>query len=209
MSFSIEIIPMKSCFIFLLITLSIVLFKAQNDDYRFVASTYTGYTYLSIYNKVTGNDLNIENPSYTFAVDVGINKFFSLGLTYGVKNFELNNPNYSWANPLGIIITEDVSADFDFKAGGLRPLFHYANSNKWDLYSGLTFGIINTQISDNSSNPNYQPLLKLVFNEINKIGNTLYFNAPFFGARYYLEKHIGLGVEFDLFSATVGLTGRF
>jgi len=200
---------MKNCFVFLLITLSVILAKAQNDDYRFVASAYSGYTYLSIYNNVTNMDLNIENPSYTVSLDVGINKFFSLGITYGMKNFESKDLGYSFTNGNGERVTEDVSTNFDFKAGGLRPLFHYANSNKWDLYSGFTFGIINTKIADNSTNPNYQPLLKLVFNEINKIGNTLYFNAPFFGARYYVLNYIGLGIELDLFSTTVGLTARF
>jgi len=200
---------MKSCFVFLLITLSIVLSKAQNNDYRFVASAHSGYTYLSIYNKVTGMDLNIENPSYAVYVDIGINKFFSLGLTYGVKNFESKELDYSFTNKEGIRITEDVSTNFDFKAGGIRPLFHYANGNKWDLYSGFTFGIINAKIADNSTNPNYQPLLKLLFNEINKIGNTLYFNAPFFGARYYVLDNVGLAIELDLFSTTVGLTTRF
>jgi len=126
-----------------------------------------------------------------------------------VKNFESKELGYSFTNRDGERITEDVSTNFDFKAGGLRPLFHYANSNKWDLYSGFTFGIINTKIADNSTNPNYQPLLKLVFNEINKIGNTIYFNAPFFGARYYMVNNIGFAIELDLFSASVGLTGRF
>lgn len=52
-----------------------------------MASAHSGYTYLSIYNKVTGMDLNIENPSYAVYVDIGISKFFSLGITYGVKNW--------------------------------------------------------------------------------------------------------------------------
>jgi len=199
---------MKSCLIFLFIALSTILGKAQNNDYRFVGGVYSGYTYLSIYNQFTDMDLNVENPSYTVHVDIGINKFFSLGITYGIKNFERKELGYSWINN-GLKITEDVSTNFDFKAGGIRPLFHYANGNKWDLYSGFTFGIINTKIADNSTNPNYQPLLKLVFNEINKIGNTIYFNAPFFGARYYLINNLGLAIELDLFSATAGLTARF
>jgi len=58
--FSVKHIPMKNCFVLLLITLSIGLSKAQNNDYRFVASAHSGYTYLSIYNNVTGMDLNIE-----------------------------------------------------------------------------------------------------------------------------------------------------
>ncbi len=123
---------------------------AQNEDYRSTISVTAGLNVLQLIALI--DDVNFEEdalttqnleisatPSFNFSYDYGFKKWFSLGGAVSWNRFKLGADRI-------VIDLEDRQYDGPLKLNAnriniaVRPLFHYANARKLDLYSGLRVG---------------------------------------------------------------------
>jgi Outer membrane protein beta-barrel domain len=147
---------MKKVFLMLALFGCLTAAHAQNEDYRSTLSLsagLNGWQLISLVDNISYDEdaATTENfsftatPSFSFSYDYGITKWFSLGGSASwnrvkvgadriVINLDSDNNAETYDGPLKV----DASRIHI----GIRPLFHYANNGKLDLYSGLRIGAI-------------------------------------------------------------------
>ncbi|MGK0363546.1 MAG: opacity protein-like surface antigen [Saprospiraceae bacterium] len=175
--------------------------QAQNDDYRMNAGISVNYTFTGdvintavdiAESSTTGFDQK-GVPSLQFTFDYGLTKWFSLGIAASYQNIGYDFTGNSFIDSLNNEVIEDYSIDFSRTTVALRPLFHYANNDKLDLYSGLRI----QYFSRNFENTSQDPETEVTFEDLaddSKIG----VGIVAFGARYYITDNIGLGTEINI-----------
>ncbi len=173
---------------------------AQNADYRSTISATAGANYFQIFalfdnafSDSLGGEVKLKaTASYGLTYDYGVNKWFSIGLASSYNKMSLISPN--------INITKDDGSKYagpiDFKASrttiSLRPLFHYGNKGRIDMYSGLRLGVSIWNIdliADEGLVSGDLP------NALSKTGATANVQIIPFGLRGYITPNIGLGFE--------------
>lgn len=175
--------------------------QAQNDDYRMNGGVSLNYTF-------TGDALNTAVklaessttgfdkkgfPSIQATFDYGLTKWFSIGLAASYQNIGYDFTGNSFVDSLNNTIVEDYSVDFSRVTVALRPLFHYANNDRLDLYSGLRIQYFSRSFENTSADPSTDSTFD-DFSDANKFG----IGIVAFGARYYITENIGLGTEINL-----------
>lgn len=170
--------------------------NAQNGTYR---NTVSGSSGLNAFQLVGLIDRVVEETdslmgldtkgtaSWGLQYDRALTKWFSLGGSVAYNKFRFNADK---------IITENyngpISANLTRTNISLRPLFHYANRGRIDLYTGFRFGanIWNGSVVGNND---------VTAEEINEsFRSRVSVGVQFipFGMRAYVTEHIGLGFEF-------------
>ena len=119
-------------------------------------SAGVGYNLLSLILGVgTRASENLYSvPPISGAIDYGISDRFSLGVAATYQGFGLNYD----AEIAGQ--SENVEGDFSCINIGLRPLFHFGQSEDLDIYAGIrvSTSIWNASSDAQSNNPDYDPL---------------------------------------------------
>jgi len=169
---------------------------AQNEEYKSVASASVGYS-------LTGaiiNAFEATNPAGTVSVksiptlqltyDYGITKFFSVGVAAGFQRFGFDITDYEYINDVGINVNENFTADYSRLNVAIRPLFHYANTDNLDMYSGFRIGFLNNNINSESTDQD--------FDLGTNIGSRLSVGLTAYGFRYYFTDNIGAGIEINI-----------
>lgn len=178
---------------FLTATLTI---NAQNEEYKSVASVSVGYSLTgAIINAFeTANaaaDISISSiPTLQLTYDYGITNYFSVGIAAGFQNFGFDVSDYDYINDLGVNVNENFKANYSRLNVAIRPLFHYANSDKLDMYSGLRIGFLNNNISSDSTDED--------FDIGTASGTRLSVGVTAYGFRYYFTDNIGAGIEINI-----------
>jgi len=178
---------------FLATTLTI---NAQNDEYKSVASASVGYSLTGALINLfeTANpaaDVSVKSiPTLQVTYDYSIQKFFSVGIAAGYQRFGFDISDYEYINDLGANVNESFSADYSRFNLAIRPLFHYANDDKLDMYSGLRIGFLNNSVNSDSADED--------FDLGNNSGTRLSVGVTAYGFRYYFTDNIGAGIEINI-----------
>jgi hypothetical protein len=175
--------------------------QAQNDDFRMNAGLSLNYTF-------TGTALNTaikaaettttgfekeSFPSLQLTFDYGLTKWFSIGVAASYQNIGFDFVGNTFLDSLNNQVIEDYSVGFSRTTVALRPLFHYANNDRLDLYSGLRIQYFSRGFNNDSNDPataeNFEG-----FTDESKFG----VGIVAFGARYYVTENIGIGTEINI-----------
>ena len=117
--------------------------NAQREQNQVVVSAGMGYSIgqallkaiLNATLEASGTNTVSSIPIINVMADYGITENFSLGVAYSFNKF-------SWSD--SIIDTSGVISSVDLSAArhniGVRPLFHFGNNEKVDLYTGARLG---------------------------------------------------------------------
>lgn len=182
---------------------------AQNRDYRHVISANAALNGWQIIARadnliqadtVVGAYLNASG-TYGLSYDYGIAQWFSLGAQFtwnngqlGADRIVINTQNRSYTGAAGLNLRR-ISV-------GLRPMFHYLNKDRFDLYTGFRLGLNFTRISlgagteDLTNNEILDELLSnnwLLRRSYNGVRPTVQF-IPF-GMRGYVTDRLAIGFE--------------
>lgn len=175
--------------------------QAQNDDYRMNVGVSANYTFTgAIVNSAidavaaVGESVDKKGtPSLQLTFDYGLTKWFSIGAAFSTQNIGFESTGGMVFDTITLTnIANDYTAKFTRTSIALRPLFHYANNDKLDLYSGLRIQYFIANYSDDSLDPDTESLLDLPTKTGIGVGI-----VPF-GARYYITDNIGLGTEINI-----------
>lgn len=200
--------------LFLFIFISISTTVAQNDEYRSVGSVAVGYSLTgaivnALDDAIPDADVQIKSiPALQISYDYGLTKWLSVGLAGSLQTFKFDVTDYSYVGDDGETKTEDFTSDFKRSTVGLRVLFHYANSDKLDLYSGLRINLTNRNIKTESTDPNFDIEEALAISNGTRFG----VGITAFGLRYFITDNIGLGIETHIgapYVANFNVNARF
>ncbi len=185
----------KLLFLSLIVSLFALNVNAQSEDYKSTISAYVGYsltgTIVKAADDALGSDVTVTGiPAIQVAYDFGITKWFSLGLAGSYQTFNFDIPEYSYLDANLNEVTEAADARFNRMTFGIRPLFHYANTGKLDMYSGLRVHLINRGVNINSTDENFTAE-DLSITEGTRFG----VGIVAYGVRYYFTDNIGAGLE--------------
>lgn len=172
---------------------------AQNADFKNTVSVNAGlnvfqfFKLLNNYSDETTQNLNAKaTASFGASYDYGINKWFSIGLAGAYNKFALTADQLQVDREDGTTYQGPIDLKVARTNIGIRPLFHYGNSGRIDMYSGFRFGVNvwNVDlIADDSLTPS----------DVNGriSGNTATLNVQFipFGLRGYVSKNFAIGFE--------------
>lgn len=184
--------------LFLLSLLALILSNAvhaQNETYKSTICVNGGFSLVgTIISAANGETSSV--PAIQVTYDYGLEKWFSLGAAVSYQSMKIDYTDMTYGN---------YKTSLDRLNVALRALFHYANSGKADLYSGLRLGYTNWNVSSTSTDPDYDP------NSVFKGGGF----APqviLVGFRGYFTDHIGLNSELTVGAPhyfSIGLNYRF
>jgi len=184
---------------------------AQNETYRSVGSASVGLSLTgAVLNLLESESdlgtISVKNiPTLQLTYDYGIKRFFSIGIAAGYQKFNIDATDFNYTNDEGVEVTESFAADYSRLNIALRPLFHYANNDYLDLYSGFRIGMVNNKFSTDSENEDLQ---------VDGLDNLtrLSFGITAFGLRYYFTDNIGAGFEINLgapYITALNINARF
>ena len=137
------------------------------------------------------SDVSVS-PVINGMVDYGIGDKFSLGLAFSYESFK-------WTET-GLFTTSVYTVKATCMNIGVRPLFHFGNSDDLDWYFGGRVGITNWTVSDND------PTYESTFDVPGIVGV-----MPLIGASWYPIENLGLNMEFGFgtYLAAIGAKARF
>lgn len=207
----------KSTLFTLLFVVGLMSFaQAQNEDYRLNASISYNYTFTGELLKLAqegaeitlnASDTQRKNiPSVQLAVDYGLNNWFSIGAAISYQQIGLNLDDVSYIDSTGMSVSENVESRFTRFSAAIRPLFHYANSDRLDMYSGLRIQYYAGNYEDNSENPDVETVLDFPTKKGFGVGIVAY------GIRYFVTDNIGIGWELNIgrpYVTNISVNARF
>ncbi len=221
-----------------LFSVSFILFAcvafAQNEEYKNVISVQSGMSLFSPFRGTVTGSQNASDTTVSFSsgkannfpqinvsYDHGINRWFSIGgaVSYNKVSLDLKDVVYNKKENLG-----DVKFNASRLTIGARALFHYGNTGRLDMYSGVRLGVGIWGV--NASSNSLDSRLDEVFKEVggggiwrSVLGNKVRggFALPqvqviLFGLRGYITENIGINGELAAGSpyfASIGLNYRF
>jgi hypothetical protein len=121
----------------------------QNETYKHTVSASAGlnlFQIIGLVDKIDDgtNAINLDTKgtaSYGITYDYGINKWFSLGVGGAFAKFRLSADQITIVRNDGSTYQGPVDLKLSRTTISIRPLFHYGNAKKLDLYSGLRLGV--------------------------------------------------------------------
>lgn len=201
----------KGLLLSLLFTFATLHIFAQNQDFRSTLSVNAGFSavgsLISIADDFSADTKSYAVPAIQLTYDKGIQKWFSIGLATSYQTMGIEYRGYEYMQD-GETVTEDFKTSISRLNVGIRPLFHYGNISRIDMYSGLRVGVTNWSINTQSNDPNYDPENDVSF------GNGINFAAQviLYGLRGYFTDNLGANFELALGSphfASFGLNYRW
>lgn len=217
--------------------------SAQNEEYKHTVALDIGASGVGSVIKVVdliGNDLLNNNfttkssPVFNVTYDYGVKKWFSIGAALSYQRYSGDmgyNFNDEGVDRMGML-------DFSYNRinFAVRPLFHYGNSNKLDMYSGFRLGYtnINGEFSTTNDRDYWQTQGEEGTNDLSGIiakfltlsedgegflnvsdfifREGLSFQLVAFGLRWYISEDIGIHTEIAFgapYYLTFGANYRF
>lgn len=176
--------------------------NAQNAEFKNTISATAGLNVFQFFNLISdfseddGTTVNLDahaTASYGLTYDYGVKKWFSIGLGGAYNKFDLSADQISIDKSDGTTYTGPIDVNASRTNIGIRPLFHYGNGGRVDMYSGLRIGANIWRGSVKSNDPD------LTSEDVNgRIGSSVTPNFQLipFGLRGYVSKNLALGFEF-------------
>lgn len=206
---------MKKIILLPLILVFITQLAAQNEEYRLNAGVSLNYTFTgdiinSAVNAARNLGEDVKNktvPSLQLSLDYGLEKWFSIGAAVSYEKLGFVSTGGVYFNETTMQNEpNNYTAEFTRTSIAFRPLFHYANDDKLDLYSGLRIHYFMAEYSDDSKDPNTADVLDLP----TKVGMGV--SIVPFGMRYYFSDNVGMGTELNLgrpYVVNISVNARF
>jgi hypothetical protein len=187
--------------------------QAQNKDYRHVLSVTAGANIFkasangvidSVLSKNSDpSKLSLKStPTLQFSYDFGLGKVVSFGLAGNFNQVAVDAQDFKWTDSAGKPSVANYNVKINRMSVGVRMLFHYGNSGRLDMYSGLRFGISKWSNSVTSNNPKFNFEDVVGTNEVANrdilgllTGTLPQLQVIPFGLRGYITDNIGLGFE--------------
>ena len=145
-----------------------------------------------------------NNPVFQVTYDYGLADKFSIGAAFAIQRFKLDYSDYSFTDLDGMMQTVNFDAASSRTSFAVRPLFHYGNGDKLDMYSGLRVQYVLWSGSNDSPDPNF---------EVDTFsGGRFGVGLVLFGFRYYVTDMIGLSGEIQIgapYVSAFGVSARF
>jgi hypothetical protein len=170
---------------------------AQQAAGQSVLGFHAGYSLLGALVKSAEDAIDLTGsadvkatgtPALQLAFDYGMTQRVSIGVAAAFQTFGVKADNYTYTNAAGETITENAKANSTRMSFAIRTLFHYGNSDRLDMYSGLRLQRVQWSSSLDSTDPDFG------------IGDD--FDAGRFGLgiipfglRYYFTDALGAGFE--------------
>lgn len=201
----------KGVFLSLFFTLITFQIFAQSPNYRSTLSINAGFSAVgSLINIADDLDADAKGhalPAIQINYDKGLQKWFSIGVAASYQSMGIEYKDYEYMQD-GEAVTENFRTSISRLNVAIRPLFHYANSGRIDMYSGLRVGITNWAINTQTNDPNYD------FEKDVSFGKGVNFAAQviLYGLRGYFTDNLGANFELALGSphfASVGINYRW
>lgn len=140
-----------------------------------------------------GSDQITSIPVISGMVDYGVADQFSVGGAVSFQSISINDEDINGSNVKNTLSCMNI---------GIRPLFHFGNSDEADFYAGIRVGYTRWSASTNSTDPAYDPL-----DAYNTPG--LVSLQPLLGGTYYFGP-VGINGEvgFGTYIAALGVKIR-
>lgn len=168
---------------------------AQNEDYK--SNIYVGAGFSAIGGIVTafgdalagtGTNTSKSLPAIQVNYDYGVTKRISVGAGISYQSFSIDVENYTFLDDSLNLVTESFGVSANRFVAGARLMFHYANDDKIDLYSGVRLNYKTMNVSTTSTD---DALNLDAFNVALPFG----VQVVAIGARFYVTDNIGLSAE--------------
>lgn len=167
--------------------------NAQNMDHRSVVSANVGANLFTAFSRFNNSETfkGSATPTFQLSYDYALAKWFSLGAAVSFNSGKGEDSNYIYTEN-GVEKTGSYKLNVSRTTIGARALFHYGNSGRLDMYSGLRLGLGIWHIGKNSQITNFEGE-----DAIDGLRNGVapQFQIVPFGLRYYVTNNLGLGFE--------------
>jgi hypothetical protein len=189
--------------ILIVLVLFVNISTAQNEEYKSTVCVNAGFSMASFFIKLRnavadfGKPKSTSYPALQVTYDYGLAKWLSMGVAGSYQMMEVSSFTYindsllfNYSGPSN----DNVSYKDDLTRlnVAVRALFHYSNSDKIDLYSGIRFGMTNWKSTTNNSNKDYDAL------DTWGTRNNFATQIVLFGMRGYFTNHFGMNMEFAI-----------
>lgn len=168
--------------------------QAQKSEGSSVATLGLGYSFFNNIIKTsldTYTDVEVKSvPTIAFTFDHSLTDKFSIGLAGAYQNVSGEFTNTYTDADLNSQ-TEKAKTTVSRINLAIRPLFHYGNNDKLDMYSGLRVGYLIRNVSVESNDPNGAFLEELD-------GNRFALGLVPFGMRYFFTDNIGINMDLQI-----------
>jgi len=130
--------------------------------------------------------------------DYKINRRFSVGVAFSHQRLSISGNGFTFTDNEDAIRSEDFRARFKRTQFAVRPLIHFGNSEKVDIYSGLRIGILSRGFSGFEAE-NIDGLSDAFLGLLGKgfSGTRPSLSLTLAGLRYYFTDNIGAGIELN------------
>jgi outer membrane protein W len=181
-------------FLALLMTAFVFNAQAQKSEGTSVATVGLGY---SLFNNIikaaleTDEDIDVKSvPTIALTFDHSLTDNFSIGLAAAYQSISAEFINtYNDENSVSQTeLSKFTSTRINI---AIRPLFHYGNSDKLDMYSGLRVGYLIRNVTVESDDPNAD--LSEEFD-----GNRFALGLVPFGIRYFFTDNLGINMDLQI-----------
>jgi hypothetical protein len=164
---------------------------SQNEDYKSTICVNAGFSLVgSLLNASnTLNSAATEDPKSTsipalqVTYDYGVANWFSMGAAFSYQMMKSDVTGYDQST------TYKYTDKINRMNVAVRMLFHYANANKVDLYSGVRLGLTNWSFSTDNNDDTYN------VGDYWDLKNNFAPQLVLFGIRGYFTDHLGLNSE--------------
>ena len=124
--------------------------NAQKIKGQTVVTAGAGYSFIGLLMGAISTGLNTigdvtstKTPVIIGGLDYGITDHFSLGAVYTYQGVSANYNSYTDYDTLGPVTIQGSFTDrITRQSIGVRPLFHFGESEKLDLYTGARFSYV-------------------------------------------------------------------
>jgi opacity protein-like surface antigen len=168
--------------------------NAQNSEGTSVATAGLGYSFFNNIIKTsleTYSDVKVKSvPTIALTYDYALTDNFSIGVAGAFQNVSGEFTN-QYIDQNFDTQTEIATTKVSRLNIALRPLFHYGNGDKLDLYSGLRVGYlirnVKTETKDEALN---------VLDDLD--GNRFALGLVPFGMRYFFTDNLGVNMDLQI-----------
>ncbi|MFN4256207.1 MAG: hypothetical protein ACK4Q5_14495 [Saprospiraceae bacterium] len=196
--------------------------SAQNDVYKNNLNLHVGPNIFMLAKSAdfTPNDTvgfssanGFGTPTFQIAYDRAITKWFSIGAAYGYNSFGAKFNDLTYKDGEEVEEIGDVKLRIARNSFNIRPLFHYANNGKLDLYSGfrLGFSLWTARATTNLTDEQLDEAADYL-DKARVAGVLPQFAITAFGLRAHFTENLGAGFELNIGSpylCSVGVDYRF
>ena len=187
--------------------------NAQKIKGQTVVTAGAGYSLVGLFMGAISTGLNTigdvnstKTPVIIGGLDYGITDHFSLGAVYTYQGVSANYNSYTDYDTLGPVTIQGSFTDrITRQSIGVRPLFHFGESEKLDLYTGARFSYVWWNYkSDGRTDLSSSDIFEGFGSPIKP--------QAIFGMRYNFMPALGFNAEFAIGSTyymMVGINARF